>query len=197
MGAKRRQPRSDGLVELTRIEQAFRTVGKPRSDGSAALQNRLDRDAEPNFNRAANSGIEQPLQLASKEVEMTAIEQPAGRPVGDSELLPSVRIHEGQPGDRVMNFLEIGQQPQAFRDVVARSEEIDHIALVAQAGRSFDDLDLVFSAVLEAMSQRQSRDPGAGDQDSQCFPRAGKVIVPAPPPRPRDFGFVPGEDPTG
>ncbi len=105
----------------------------------AVLFERADGGSVANVDRPAHLGKQHALQFAAHEVEMVIVEKLAKFGIRDGELLMPSPVEKRQLGDGVVDALEIAEQSKPLGGVVARAEEVDHVAAAARPRRLLDD----------------------------------------------------------
>jgi hypothetical protein len=100
--------------------------------------------AEADYLWTVESSVEHAFELATEKIEVTIVKEPTPeRQVRNGEPFPAAGVDERELLYWVMDTGEVGDQPKPFGCVVTRPEEVDHVAIVANARRALGHDDLV------------------------------------------------------
>lgn len=125
--------RMNAVGSNQQIDRGGRVIAERHVHGAVRLLERCDRGAESDRISMLESLVQDPLEVATKEVEMSIGEEALPqRQLRHREALTPGSVHEREAVDRVVNRRQVGQQAQTFGGIVARPEEVDHVACVAR-----------------------------------------------------------------
>ena len=167
--------RMDAVGADDEIEALRGAVAERDVDAGAGVDEVRDGGAEANRGETGQRVVQHVLEIAAHEVEVAIGEQEAPqRRVRQREARMAVAVDEGELADRIVDARDRGQKAEALGGVVARAEEVDHVAFVAQAVRLLEDDDGVAGAP-QAQGQRQPGDSRTHDQHLHRLPSAYRV----------------------
>jgi hypothetical protein len=104
------------------------------------------------------------LEIWSQNAEQPPVEEPRESRVIQARSAPAVAIDIRHLLESIRYLLESRQYAHCLGGVIARSDEVEHVALVAWTRRVLDDAHLP-TVALHPLSQCQTGDTGATDKD--------------------------------